>query len=208
MGKWMYSSTNLYFETRWRWVISLTPRPLYPPQDPMERRFGKPQRRYGRREKSPLPRIELVQSVKNSSLPFIEAEGSLPRLQKLISIRAQVSEMSSSFKSFRTKILYTFLISLIRLYLIILTIFEAKKNSLLIKQNSNTSAVNMVLDLVFIRRSPISNNFPYLNAKSWSWNSELQCPLNRITRRYGWRTDHLFLTPIYSIGFCNDSLTI
>jgi hypothetical protein len=38
--------------TRWRWVVSFTPRPLYPrgksPWYPLDRRLGGPQSRYGR----------------------------------------------------------------------------------------------------------------------------------------------------------------
>jgi hypothetical protein len=30
MGEWRYSSTILDLGTRWRWVVSYTPRPLYP----------------------------------------------------------------------------------------------------------------------------------------------------------------------------------
>jgi hypothetical protein len=30
MGEWMYRSTFFYLGTSWRWVVSFTPRPLYP----------------------------------------------------------------------------------------------------------------------------------------------------------------------------------
>jgi hypothetical protein len=30
MGEWMYSSTIIDLGTRWRWVVSFMPRPLYP----------------------------------------------------------------------------------------------------------------------------------------------------------------------------------
>jgi hypothetical protein len=32
MKKWRYSSTRLELGTRWRWVVSFTPLPLYPPE--------------------------------------------------------------------------------------------------------------------------------------------------------------------------------
>jgi hypothetical protein len=34
MGEWRYSSTVLDIGTRWRWVVSFTPRPLYPRGNP------------------------------------------------------------------------------------------------------------------------------------------------------------------------------
>jgi hypothetical protein len=47
MGEWRYSSTILDHGTRWRWVISFTPRLLYPwgkrPRYPLDRRLGGPQ---------------------------------------------------------------------------------------------------------------------------------------------------------------------
>jgi hypothetical protein len=40
-GEWRYSSTFLDFGTSWRWVVSFTPLPLYPPgNDPLDRRIG------------------------------------------------------------------------------------------------------------------------------------------------------------------------
>jgi hypothetical protein len=55
------------FGTRWRWVVSFTPRPLYSqgktPWYPLYRKLGMPQRRSGRGEEEknsqPLPRLEL-----------------------------------------------------------------------------------------------------------------------------------------------------
>jgi hypothetical protein len=48
----------LDFGTRWRWVISVTSRPLYPhvksPWYPLDRRLGEPQSRSGR-EKFQVP---------------------------------------------------------------------------------------------------------------------------------------------------------
>jgi hypothetical protein len=52
--------------TRWRWVVSLTPRPLYPqgksPRYPLERRLGVPYSRSGRggeeKNSQPLPELE------------------------------------------------------------------------------------------------------------------------------------------------------
>jgi hypothetical protein len=51
--------------TRWRWVVSFTPRPLYPqgksPRYPLQRRLGGPQSRSGRggEEKNSQPPTEL-----------------------------------------------------------------------------------------------------------------------------------------------------
>jgi hypothetical protein len=65
MGEWRYSSTILDLGTRWRWVVSFMPRPLYPRRKssgyPMDRRLGGPQSRSGRcREEKhfALPGIE------------------------------------------------------------------------------------------------------------------------------------------------------
>jgi hypothetical protein len=52
--------------TRWRWVVSFTPRPLYPqgksPRYPLDRRLGGPQSRSGRsgeeKNSKPLPGLE------------------------------------------------------------------------------------------------------------------------------------------------------
>jgi hypothetical protein len=55
---------NLDLGTRWRWVVSFTPRPLYPqgksPRYPLDRRRGGPQSRSGcgGEEKIPSPRRE------------------------------------------------------------------------------------------------------------------------------------------------------
>jgi hypothetical protein len=44
IGGWRYSSTILDLSTRWRWVVSFTPLPLYPrgnsPRYPLDRRVG------------------------------------------------------------------------------------------------------------------------------------------------------------------------
>jgi hypothetical protein len=42
MGEWRHSSTILDLGTRWRWVVSFTPQPLYP-QYPLDGRLGGPQ---------------------------------------------------------------------------------------------------------------------------------------------------------------------
>jgi hypothetical protein len=51
IGEWRYSSTILDLCTRWRWVISFTPLPLYregkSPRYPLDRRLGGPQSQYG-----------------------------------------------------------------------------------------------------------------------------------------------------------------
>jgi hypothetical protein len=52
MGDWRYSSTILDLGTRRTWVVSFTPRPLYPggnrPRHRPDRRLGGPQSRSGR----------------------------------------------------------------------------------------------------------------------------------------------------------------
>jgi hypothetical protein len=63
----------LDFDTRWKWVVSFMPRPLYPqeksPWYPLDRRLGGPQSRseHGGEEKNsqPLPRLEppIIQPV-------------------------------------------------------------------------------------------------------------------------------------------------
>jgi hypothetical protein len=56
LGEWKHNSTHsftsFYLGTRRRWVVSFTPRPLYPhgkiPWYPLDRRLGGPQSRSGR----------------------------------------------------------------------------------------------------------------------------------------------------------------
>jgi hypothetical protein len=52
MGEWRYSSTHFDLGTIWRWVVSFTPRPLYPqgkrPWYPWDRWMCEPQSRSGR----------------------------------------------------------------------------------------------------------------------------------------------------------------
>jgi hypothetical protein len=63
-GEWRYSSTILDLGTRWRWVVSLTLQPLYPPGNrpryPLDRRLGGSQCQSGRcgEEKHILPSKE------------------------------------------------------------------------------------------------------------------------------------------------------
>jgi hypothetical protein len=56
--EWRYSSTILDLCTRWRIVVSFTPRPLYlkgeSPRYPLGRRLGVPHSRYGRCEEKNL----------------------------------------------------------------------------------------------------------------------------------------------------------
>jgi hypothetical protein len=65
MGEWRYSSTSLNLDTRWSWVVTFTPRPLYPrgncPRYPLDRRLGGPQSLSGhyRRENISCPCREL-----------------------------------------------------------------------------------------------------------------------------------------------------
>jgi hypothetical protein len=53
MGDWMYRSTFSWPRTNWRWVVSFTLLPLYPPGNnpryPLDRRLGRPQSRSRRR---------------------------------------------------------------------------------------------------------------------------------------------------------------
>jgi hypothetical protein len=71
VGEWRYSSTFLNLSTRWRWVVSFTPLPLYPrgksPRYPLDRRLGEPQSRSGPCEQE-----------KNLALPGIEPGPELP----------------------------------------------------------------------------------------------------------------------------------
>jgi hypothetical protein len=63
---WRYSSTILNLGTRWRWVLSFTPRPLYPwvksPRYPFNMRLGEPQSQSGcsgvEKNLLPLPGIK------------------------------------------------------------------------------------------------------------------------------------------------------
>jgi hypothetical protein len=52
MGEWMYICIILDLGTRWRWVVSITPRPLYLqgkcPRYPLDRILGGPKSRSGR----------------------------------------------------------------------------------------------------------------------------------------------------------------
>jgi hypothetical protein len=58
MGEWRYIFTFLDLGTRWRLVVSFTPRPLYPrgkiPRYPLDRRLGGPQNRSGRRREEKI----------------------------------------------------------------------------------------------------------------------------------------------------------
>jgi hypothetical protein len=61
MWKWRYSSMNLNLSTRWRWVVSFTPQPLYPhgkgPWYALDKRMSGPQSRSEscREQKTLLP---------------------------------------------------------------------------------------------------------------------------------------------------------
>jgi hypothetical protein len=63
----------LYLGTKWRWVVSFTPRPLYPqgksPWYPLEKRLGGLQSRSGRggeeENSQPLPRLTQPVTAKN-----------------------------------------------------------------------------------------------------------------------------------------------
>jgi hypothetical protein len=60
MGEWIYSATIPDFDTRWRWVVSVTPRPVYS-------RGNRPQCSLVRRLGGPLSRSGLYGEEKNSS---------------------------------------------------------------------------------------------------------------------------------------------
>jgi hypothetical protein len=51
MGEWRYSSTIPDLDIRWRWIVSFTPRPLYPqrknPGYPLDMRLGGPHGQFG-----------------------------------------------------------------------------------------------------------------------------------------------------------------
>jgi hypothetical protein len=60
LAKWRYSSTHSFdLDTRWKWVVSFTPRPLQPqgksPWYPLDRKLGGPQSP-DRLARSPAPR--------------------------------------------------------------------------------------------------------------------------------------------------------
>jgi hypothetical protein len=52
LGEWRYSPRIFYLGTRWRWVVSFTPQPIYHQGKstwyPLDRRLGEPQSRSGR----------------------------------------------------------------------------------------------------------------------------------------------------------------
>jgi hypothetical protein len=70
-----YISTIPDLGTRWRWVVSFMPRPLYTlgnrPPVPLDRRLGGPQSRYGRcgQKKSPAPTGNRTSSVQLVTKP-------------------------------------------------------------------------------------------------------------------------------------------
>jgi hypothetical protein len=87
IGERMYNSHFLELGTSWRWVVSFTPRPLYPrrksPRHPLDRRFGGPQSRSGRLGKwkcLTLPGLELrtlCRPARSQSLYRLRYHGSL-----------------------------------------------------------------------------------------------------------------------------------
>jgi hypothetical protein len=79
-GKWRYSSIILNLGTRWRWVVSLTPLPLYPrgwgPRYSLDRRLDEPQSwsgLYGE-EKNILPLLISNPGCPDHNLVFISTE--------------------------------------------------------------------------------------------------------------------------------------
>jgi hypothetical protein len=70
MGEWIYISTRLINLCEWRWVVSFTPRSLYPqrksPWYPLDKRLGGPQSRSGRggkRSKTPASTVNQTSVV-------------------------------------------------------------------------------------------------------------------------------------------------
>jgi hypothetical protein len=84
MGQWRYGSTILDLGTRWRYMFSFTPRPLYLrgkcPRYPLYRRLGGPQSQSGRcgveKNLLPMPGIEPRPSSPRSSLYRLSYPGS------------------------------------------------------------------------------------------------------------------------------------
>jgi hypothetical protein len=93
IGEWMCSSTILDLDTRWRWVVSFTPRLLYPrgksPRYPLDRRLGGPQNRSGNyRQKKNFVTLQEIEP--RSSSPWsVVATTKLKTDRKII----QVSKM-------------------------------------------------------------------------------------------------------------------
>jgi hypothetical protein len=98
MGGGGYSSIFLDLGTRWRWVVSITPLPLYPRgkrlRYPLNRRLGEPQSRFGRCEQE-----------KNLALPGIEPRPSLYRLNKpnTANIEARMENLRFLWRSRTTR---------------------------------------------------------------------------------------------------------
>jgi hypothetical protein len=90
MAYWGSEGRALDLAIRWRWVVSFTPRPLYPqgrsPWYPLDRKLGGPQSRSGRggeeKNSQPLPGLEppIIQPVAQR----YTTEHS--RLQKLVEV--------------------------------------------------------------------------------------------------------------------------
>jgi hypothetical protein len=88
MGESRYTSTILGLDTRWRWVVSFKPRPLYPwgksSRYPSDRRLDGPQSRFGCREVEknllPVPWIKLRSSSQRPSLCRLSYPGSWNKL--------------------------------------------------------------------------------------------------------------------------------
>jgi hypothetical protein len=97
LGEWGISPLILDLGTRWRWVVSFTPRPLYPqgksPCYPLDRRLGGPQSRSGRRESN--PRTPIIQAVAQRYTDW--AIPALSRLRKR-TIGFLTSVVSSSWR--------------------------------------------------------------------------------------------------------------
>jgi hypothetical protein len=91
LGSGGIAPTILELGTRWRWVISFTPRPLYPqgrsPWYPLDRMLGGPQSRSGRggeeKNSQPLPGIEppIIHSVVSAIPLSYKVNSALPPCQ-------------------------------------------------------------------------------------------------------------------------------
>jgi hypothetical protein len=75
MGKWRYSSTIFDLGTRRRWVVSFTPRPIYPrwnrPHHPLDRRLVRSQSLPGRSGNQPGPSRPAACLCTDSAIPYI-----------------------------------------------------------------------------------------------------------------------------------------
>jgi hypothetical protein len=108
MREWRHSSTILDLGTRWRWVVSFTPRPVYSrgnsPRYPLDRRLGRPQSWFGHcgveTNVLSLPGIEPRPCNPYPSLYRLSYSGSIQHSRRnLIEIRSALSEMKLIYRN-------------------------------------------------------------------------------------------------------------